>query len=458
MLLVSAIGAFLLVRYVGDDLQPPVEAPVSVVNLTAATPNVLPRVLLTLVVVLLASRIVGWLAARLGQPPVIGEVIAGIALGPSLLGRFAPDASAYLFASFVTQPLYTLAQVGVVLFLFLVGLELDTRLLKTQSHQSVVISHASIVVPFMLGSVTALWVYPRFSLRNVPFDVFAMFMGVSMSVTAFPVLARILTDRGITRTNIGVITLACAAVDDVTAWCLLAMIVGFASGDASGALPTLGLTCAYLVAMLFVVRPLITRVANKLEPMLRLSKGTVATVLVCLLLSALLTEAIGVHALFGAFALGAIIPHESRLARDLASKLEDVTVLLFLPTYFAYTGLRTEIGLVEGAQQWLVCGGLVLVATAGKFGGSAVAGRLVGLSWDDASRVGVLMNTRGLMELVVLNLGLDLGVLSPQLFTMLVIMAVVTTMMTGPGLSLLDRHARLRVVRDTPRLADRADA
>jgi Kef-type K+ transport system membrane component KefB len=177
-----------------------------------------------------------------------------------------------------------------------------------------------------------------------------------------------------------------------------------------------------------------------------------------LLVSALITEAIGIHALFGAFALGAIIPHESRLARELGGKLEDVTLLLFLPAYFAYTGLRTQIGMVEGAEQWLVCAGLTIVACIGKFGGSTLAGRVVGMKWIDAARVGVLMNTRGLMELVVLNLGLDLGVLSPQLFTMLVIMAVVTTMMTGPGLTLLDRLARRRLVHDGEPATERADA
>ena len=413
--------------------------------MTAKTgaPNVLPRVLLALVVVLLASRVVGGVFVRLGQPQVIGEVIAGIALGPSLLGRLAPEASAYLFDPSVAQSLNIIAQVGVVLFMFLVGLELDAGLLRKQTKTSIVISHASIVVPFVLGCTAAVWVYPRFSLKNVPFDVFALFMGVSMSVTAFPVLARILTDRGIAKTPIGVVALACAAVDDATAWCLLAAVAGFAGGHDAAALPILGLTGVYLVVMLLVVRPVIGRIANKLELVPRVSKSAVATVFMCLLLSALATEAIGIHALFGAFALGAMIPHDSRLARELTGKLEDVTVLLFLPAYFVYTGLRTQIG-IGGGMQWLVCGGLIVVSCAGKFGGSAVAGRIVGMKWIDAAQVGILMNTRGLMELVVLNLGLDLGLLSPQLFAMLVLMAVVTTMLTAPALSLLERRARVR--------------
>jgi Kef-type K+ transport system membrane component KefB len=443
LLLVAAALVFFAVRHLGTDLVAPAPSSGPTFGAGAAqgsATKVLPRVLLALVAILGASRVCGWLAERIGQPQVIGEVIAGICLGPSLLGRIAPEAVAFLFPPFVVQPLGVLAQVGVVLFLFLVGLALDTGILGRQSHRSVVISHASIIVPFVLGSVAALWVYPSFSSSQVPFDVFAMFMGVSMSVTAFPVLARILTDRGMQKTTLGTIALSCAAVDDVSAWCLLAVVAGFATRHADGALPTVGLTVVYVLVMIFAVRPVVRRVSQRLELVPNLSKAAVTLVFIALLLSALATEWIGIHALFGAFLLGAIVPHDSRLARELAAKLEDVTVLLFLPAFFAHTGLRTQIGLVQGAGAWLVCGALILVACAGKFGGGAVAGRLCGMSWRDSISVGILMNTRGLMELVVLNVGLDLGVLSPTLFTMLVIMALVTTFMTAPALSLVERR------------------
>jgi K+:H+ antiporter len=445
LLIVSAIGVFFVVRHFGGDLAapPPAAGPAFGSKAGGSAMAVLPRVLLALAAILAASRLFGWLAQRMGQPQVIGEVVAGICLGPSLLGRISPGAVDFLFPAFVAQPLGVLAQVGVVLFLFLVGLELDVGILGKQSHQSVVISHASIIVPFVLGALAALHVYPRFATSDVPFDVFAMFMGVSMSVTAFPVLARILTDRGIQRTRLGVIALSCAAVDDVSAWCLLALVAGLATKSAGGVLPTVALTVAYVLVMVFVVRPLVRRVSRRLDVVPRLSKTAVTMVFMALLLSALATEWIGIHALFGAFLLGAIVPHDSRLARELTGKLEDVTLLLFLPAFFAYTGLRTQIGLVHGVSAWLVCGGLILVACIGKFGGSAVAGRLCGMPWRDAASVGILMNTRGLMELVVLTVGLDLGVISPTLFTMLVIMALVTTFMTAPTLGLVERGRRV---------------
>jgi Kef-type K+ transport system membrane component KefB len=335
------------------------------------------------------------------------------------------------------------AQVGVILFMFLVGLELDTRLLKERSHSTLAISHASIVLPFLLGSGLALVLYPLLSTQQVGFTNFALFMGVSMSVTAFPVLARILTDRGMQRSKLGVVALACAAVDDATAWCLLAIVVGIVRARASDSLLTLALTLVYVTTMLAAVRPIVRRLVHRQELVGKLSRSATATVFIGLLLSALATEAIGIHALFGAFVLGAIIPHESRLAQEIIRKLEDLVIVLLLPAFFAFTGMRTQIGLLEGATDWLFCGVIILVACLGKFGGSAIAARLSGLGWHESAALGVLMNTRGLMELIVLNLGLDLGVISPRLFAMLVIMAVVTTLMTTPALQLLYRSKKL---------------
>ena len=401
------------------------------------------HVLLALLAVIGASRAVGALFKKLEQPPVIGEVVAGIALGPSLLGRLSPGLESYLFPANVVPLLGVLANVGVIVFMFLVGLELDTSILRKKTHQAMAISHASIVAPFLLGALLALWLFPSLAPRGVQFDVFALFMGVAMSITAFPVLARILTDRGIHRTNLGVLALSCAAVDDVTAWCLLALVVGVASSATSGALLTIGLTVLFIGVMFFAVRPLVHRAVRAQEVRAEVSRDAVGVVLVGLLVSALVAEYIGIHAIFGAFLVGALIPHESRLARALEHKLGDLVVVLLLPAFFAVTGLRTEIGLVSGAEGWLMCAAITAVACMGKVGGTYAAARLSGIRPREAASLGVLMNTRGLMELVVLNVGLDLGVISPTLFAMMVLMAVSTTFATSPLLSWITRDEAL---------------
>lgn len=437
----GTVAVFLFIRFFGAGLSAPDLAggPRFGESVGPAKVETLLHVLLALVVVIIASRALGAVFRYLQQPPVVGEVLAGILLGPSLLGRVAPGASAYLLPPTVAPFLGVIAQVGVILFMFLVGLELDTGLLRKKTHATVAISHASIIAPFLLGSALALYLYPRLSSRDVPFTSFALFMGVAMSVTAFPVLARILTDRGIHKTRLGVIALTCAAVDDVTAWCLLAFVVSVAEARAGSAIPTIGLTIVYIAFMFAAVRPLIRRFLRRQELRQRLDQGTTAVVLIALLASALITERIGIHAIFGAFLLGAVIPHESLLAKDLTHKLEDVTVVLLLPSFFAFTGMRTQIGLLSGLSSWLFCGAIILVASIGKFGGSTVAARLAGLSLRDSASLGILMNTRGLMELVVLNIGLDLKIISPALFAMMVIMAIVTTFATTPILHLLTR-------------------
>jgi len=437
----ATAAAFLWIRRTGSGLLAPSPTGNATFGHTAANshPNVLLHVLLAMVVIIVASRALGALFRYLQQPAVIGEVIAGIMLGPSLLGSLAPGASAYLLPSSVAPFVGIIAQVGVVLFMFLIGLELDTSLLRKKTHSTIAISHASIIAPFLLGSLAALWLYPKLSSQDVPFGVFALFMGVSMSVTAFPVLARILTDRGISKTRLGVIAISCAAVDDVTAWCLLAFVVSVAQSRVDGALLTISLTFGYLALMLLVVRPLLARLVRRQEILRHVSQGTTALMLVGLLISALVTEYIGIHALFGAFLLGAIVPHESLLAKGIAQKLEDLVVVLMLPAFFAFTGMRTQIGLISGVDNWIVCGVIIVLACLGKFGGSALAARLTGLDWRDSASIGVLMNTRGLMELIVLNIGLDLKVLSPTLFAMMVIMALVTTFATTPVLHLFGR-------------------
>jgi K+:H+ antiporter len=459
-MIVAAVALFLAIRHAGAGLiapAPPGGVPSPRVAATGHIDTLL-HVLIALAVIIMTARVLGMVFKRFAQPAVIGEIIAGILLGPSLLGRVAPSAYAFVLPREVAPFLNILAQVGVILYMFLVGLELDPGLLRKRGHATVAISHASIIVPFLLGSVLALLLYPRLSSADVPFTSFALFLGVSMSVTAFPVLARILTDRKIHTTRMGAIAITCAAVDDVTAWCLLAFVVGVVQARVSGALATVLMSFGFIAAMILLVRPAMVRVARAYGNRGRLTQGVMTLVFVALLVSAVMTDLIGIHAIFGAFALGAMIPHDSGLARDLTDRLEDLVVVLFLPAFFAFTGMRTQIGLVDSVAGWLVCGLIVAVASAGKFGGSLVAARLSGLGWRDSASLGVLMNTRGLMELIVLNIGLELKVISPTLFAMLVVMALATTFATTPILHLLTRRDRRAEAKVTPRSAPPARA
>jgi Kef-type K+ transport system membrane component KefB len=440
------IGALVLlylwIRDYGETLAAPAPVGSNIFGSAASRANEgdLLHVLLALVVVIATARTMGWVFRSAKQPPVVGEILAGIVLGPSLLGRLAPGAEGYLFPSTVGPFLNIIAQVGVILYMFLVGLELDPSLLRKRGHTTVAISHASIIAPFLLGATIALYLYPKLSTHDVPFTCFSLFLGVSMSVTAFPVLARILTDRGIHKTRMGAIALTCAAVDDVTAWCMLAFVVSVARAEASGALVTIAMALGFIVLMIAVVRPTMVRLSLLYGNRGRLTQGVMAAIFIALLISASATELIGIHAVFGAFALGAVIPHDTGMARELTDRLEDIVIVLLLPAFFAYTGLRTQIGLVNGPEQWMMCAMIVAVASIGKFGGTVVAARITGLDWRDSSALGVLMNTRGLMELIVLNIGLEMNVISPTLFAMLVIMALVTTFATTPILHLITRN------------------
>jgi Kef-type K+ transport system membrane component KefB len=395
------------------------------------------HVILALVVVVVAGRLVGRLVARIGQPPVIGEVLAGILLGPSLLGRLAPDAADYLFPMSARPALGVIAQLGVILYMFVVGLEFDPASLRKRAAPFIVVSQVSIALPFALGYGLAFALYPAFGPPGVRFVPFALFMGIAMSITAFPVLARILTDRGLSRTKLGVAALTCAAVNDVMGWCLLGVVVGVARASLASAFVSALLAVGFIAFMFVAVRPIVSRLAARNGADEDASVGAVTWTLAGMLVSAITAEYIGIHALFGAFVFGAILPSESAVARQLALHRTPVVTILFLPAFFALTGLRTEIGLVSSAAQWAVCAVIIALAIVGKFGGSLIAGRAVGLPWGFAARLGVLMNTRGLMELVVLNVGLDIGVITPTLFTMMVVMAIVTTAMSGPLLDLL---------------------
>ncbi|MBC7977059.1 MAG: cation:proton antiporter [Myxococcales bacterium] len=380
------------------------------------------------------SRLLGLVTARMRQPMVVAEIIAGILLGPSLLGAAAPSVKAALFPATSFGALNLMSQIGLILFMFMIGLKLDPSFLHGRLRTSIAISHASIVLPFMLGGALAVFLYPSLAPAQVAFTPFALFMGVAMSITAFPVLARILVELGLMHSKAGAITISCAAVDDVTAWCVLAVVVSIARATGiAGAIQTVVLAMLYIAVMVAVVRPWLARLEAPADPGgSAVTQGRFALVVLMVLASSWLTELIGIHALFGAFLFGAIVPKGGKLAAALIQKIEDVVVVLFLPLFFAYSGLRTELGLLDSTRDWLICALIIIAACAGKFGGSAIAARLTGLSWREASIIGVLMNTRGLMELIVLNVGLDLGVISTRLFTMMVVMALVTTFMTTP--------------------------
>ncbi len=390
--------------------------------------------LLQITVIIISARVVGILFRKLRQPQVMGEMVAGILLGPSLLGWVAPGVSAALFPTSSLGYLNALSQVGLVIFMFLVGLGLNLHELKKQGHAAVLTSHVSITAPFVLGGLLALYFYPRLSDDSVTFTGFALFLGAAMSITAFPVLARILTERNMLQSKLGTVAVACAAVDDVTGWCVLAYIVLVVRAQQGKTPLWLILTGAVSFGLIMVlgVRRVLRRFEDAFRKRGELSENLVALILLLALASALFTEWLGIHPLFGAFLFGAIMPKRPQFAQYLLDRFESLTVILLLPIFFAFTGLRTSLRLVRGAEMWFYCAIIILVAIAGKLGGSMIAARVTGMRWREAAGLGVLLNTRGLMELVILNIGLDIKVISPALFSMMVLMALLTTFMTAP--------------------------
>lgn len=396
--------------------------------------------LIQIVVIVFFSKLLASLVRRIGQPMVVGEVIAGIVLGPSVLGYFLPGISQFIFQPASLPNLNFLSQLGLILFMFIIGLELDVQLLKHKAHTAVVVSHASIIIPFAMGVSLAYFLYETYAPPQISFLAFGLFMGIAMSITAFPVLARILHERGLTKTALGSLAITCAAADDVTAWCILAAVVAVVqAGNGISALFTVLVSLVYVIAMLKLVRPWLERVARRYPSAEHLNRTFAVVAFVVLFLSALTTEVIGIHALFGAFLAGASMPTHAHFRKQLASRIEDVSLVILLPLFFAFTGLKTQVGLLNDGASWFVFGLILFVAVAGKFGGSTLAAKFTGQSWSDSFSIGALMNTRGLMELIVLNLGYDLGVLSPTVFTMMVLMALITTFMTAPALYWIDR-------------------
>lgn len=401
--------------------------------------HTLPVLLMQMLVVLGVAKLIGYLFQRIGQQAVMGEILAGIVLGPSLFGWLMPEGFQFLFPASSLSNLHLLSQIGLVLFMFVIGMELDTGILKSRATEALVVSHVSIVFPYFLGVTIAYFLYAEFAPANTPFIAYALFMGIAMSITAFPVLARILKERKMTQTPVGAMAIICAAIGDATGWCILAVVIAIAkAGDVSGALITLALTFCYVAFMFFVVRPLLKRGSEKFFSKGKLENAYIAFVFLTLLFSSFMAETIGIHALFGAFIAGAVMPANFSLRNLFAERMEDVSVMLLLPLFFAFTGLKTQIGLLNTPWLWTVCALIISLAIVGKFVGSAISAKLVGQSWKDSLSIGALMNTRGLMELIVLNIGYDLGILKPEIFTMLVFMALATTFMTSPALNLIE--------------------
>ncbi len=442
VLLVFGAGIYLVLRQGASLPTGPTAAPVAAASawssLKSNLEDPLSRLFLQIIVIMLAARVLGALFTRLGQPAVIGEMTAGILLGPSLFGWLAPGAFHYIFAPSSLSILQLLSEIGVCIFMFTVGMDLDIGHLKHRAHTAVVAGHASILVPYFLGVLAALFLFQRLAANGTPFMPFALFMGISMSITAFPVLARILEERGLSRTALGTTALTSAAIGDVTAWSILALVVAIAkSSGLAGAIPTIGLALVFTAVMLLGVRP---RLPGWIGPSALAAdppgKGLLAAVLAFLLASALSTEIIGIHALFGSFLAGVVMPPEGDFRHRLKLRIESFSSVFLLPLFFAVTGLRTQISLLNDMEGWLICLGIILLATLGKLGSTLVTARLTGMGWRDAFALGALMNTRGLMELIALNIGYDLGILSARTFTMLVVMALATTFLTGPLLTL----------------------
>jgi Kef-type K+ transport system membrane component KefB len=396
--------------------------------------------LVQIIIIVIFSRILGLAIGKLGQPIVIGEIIAGIILGPSLLGSIFPETFHFIFPANSLNNLQLFSQFGLILFMFIIGMEIDTKLVRKKINSAVIISYTGIIFPFFLGILLSYFIYSSFAMPGVNFTTFALFIGIAMSITAFPVLARIIHEKGLTKTPLGIMAITCAATDDITAWLLFAAIIAVAqAGTALNAVLVIFIAIVFLLLMLYIVQPVLKRIGNIYVSSENFNKTVIAFIFLVLFSSAFFTEIIGIHALFGAFIAGVVVPKNQILKKLMINKIEDISTVVLLPLFFAFTGLRTQIGALNTPYLWEVCGIVILIAITGKLGGVSIAARFVGNSWRDSITMGVLMNTRGLMELIVLNIGYDLGILSPEIFSIMVLMALTTTFMAGPFLNLIER-------------------
>ncbi len=399
--------------------------------------------LMQLIIIVFSTRIFGFIFKKLGQPSVVGEILAGIVLGPSLLGMAFPAYLNYIFPLKAMDELHLFSRLGIILFMFVVGMELNWDEVKKHARDAIVISHAGIVFPFALGVIGSLLFYTPLAPPTIAFLPFALFMGIAMSITAFPVLASILRERKMAKSPLGTLSITCAAIDDVTAWCLFAVVIAFATAtSALSAIFIIGLAIAYVLFMFNVVKPLLAKYYQSAARYYRYGINPLTISLTVLLLSAFTTKLIGIHSLFGAFLAGVVMPSPTMFRNYVSERTEHLSVILLLPIFFVYSGLRTQVGLINTPSLWLMFGLILVIAISGKLIGSAFTARYLGQSWGNSFRIGVLMNTRGLMELVVINLGYEMGILGPEIFTMMVLMALVTTLMTGPLLNLVDRVAK----------------
>lgn len=403
--------------------------------------NSIAKTLIQIVIIMFLARLMGVFFRKMGQPTVIGEILAGIILGPTLFGWFLPEAHQFLFSDEQVTVLENLSQLGLILFMFVIGMEIDISYLRKKAESAILVSHSSIFFPFVLGLVLALIIYEKFAPTNVPFLEFSLFIGITMSITAFPLLARILHEKGLTKTELGTMAITCAAFDDLTAWAMLAMIIALVqSGSAIGIVVTLILTIVYLLIMFFLVHPFLRRLSEIYVSRENLTKTAMAIVFVYLFSSSLVTELIGIHALIGAFFAGVIMPSDQNLKDLISERIDYIALVFLLPLFFAYTGMKTDLWTLGEPGILGVLGMVLGFAILGKFVGSSIAARFVGMSWKDSLSLGTLMNTRGLMELIVLNIGFQLGILTPPLFSALVVMTLVTTFLTGPTLQWIQNY------------------
>ncbi|HEX2394881.1 MAG TPA: cation:proton antiporter [Bacteroidales bacterium] len=405
--------------------------------------------ILQLVVIMVFARIMGYVFQLISQPIVVGEIIAGLILGPSVLGALFPGTFNYLFSLESVDVLHQFSQLGLIFFMFIIGMELDLQSFRKSANKAFLISAASIIIPFISGILLAFYLYPEFKSGNVDFMSFSLFMGTTMCITAFPVLARIVQERKLTKQPVGIMAITVAAIGDVVAWCILAVVIALVkAGGISHSLITIALSAAYVLFMFYVIKPIMHRVGQVYSSREAMVKPIVALVFLLILVSSLVTEAIGIHALFGAFMAGVIIPENLNFKRVFTEKIEDISLVILLPLFFVSIGLRTEVGLINNSHLWMICLIITIVAIIGKFGGTLLASRYVGLTWNHSLTLGVLMNTKGLMELIILNIGYELGILGPEIFTMLILMAITTTILTGPGLSIVKRLKTRKVIQE----------
>jgi len=409
------------------------------------------KLLLQLTIILGTCRIVSIMGRNIGQTDVVCEMIAGVILGPSLLGLIAPDIQQWLFPNVplilesgtkIPNPsmsiLFAISQLGLAIYMFLIGLELDTDQLKNNIKSAGLVSLAGIIIPFTLGAIAALFLYGNNQLFNPQITSWAaaLYLGASMSITAFPLLARMLHERDIAKTSFGTLVLAAGSIDDATAWCLLAIVLASIKDSASIAVLAIGGGIEYVLFMVFLGKPLFKVFTRWTKRDRRVTQQTLTVLLILLMLCAWFTDFMGIYGVFGAFILGTVMPR-GEFAKQVRHYTEFLTSSFLLPIFFVFSGLNTQIGLVNTPELWGITIIIVAIAIIGKGIACMLAAKMAGENWRESATIGALMNARGLMELIILNIGLEQGVITPTLFTMMVIMAIVTTLITSPLVNFL---------------------